>query len=430
MTSAVNSGVLVYYFVAHMYGFCLLLSMFSTWLLLKKKMIVVPAILLALSLGIYQAYFASVILIIFLYQMCRLLKEEVTVPAWLEEVVRCVCTVLAALLLYIALNKFALNMAGLSIAGYVKMSENVVPSYGLSDILQLIRSSYTLMFAFLFRHQYFFADNVLARICIALSGVLFLYLYGLAFRKTTVSAKRVLLLLLLILLPLMINLPMFVEKAVPERICLNWYFIYILPLLLLDAVEGSALREAANPVSVHRSMLLPLILITMTTASLYSAYRNVTIYTGYQKANEIAEETVHDIESRLAACEGYRQTNELCFIGTLDVNKINTHFFDIEYSEYLHKLFNRDHSSTFKRFALRQYTYLTPDDARVMKYTLSDMKEGKMKTGEEMLYCISGIHVGFPTIHSNDPRIRSMPSYPNQGCVQVLDGITFIKLSD
>lgn len=76
MTSAVNSGVLVYYYVAHMYGFCLLISMISAYLLLKKKMTVIPALLLALSLGIYQAYLATVVLVIFLYQFIAITNKK------------------------------------------------------------------------------------------------------------------------------------------------------------------------------------------------------------------------------------------------------------------------------------------------------------------------------------------------------------------
>lgn len=430
MTSAVNSGVLVYYYVAHMYGFCFLLSMFSTYLIVKRKMMVMPAILLMLSLGIYQAYFATVILVIFLYQLFTLIKDDVEVTSWFENTFRYIFTVCSALILYVLANKIALKAAGLSIEGYANMSENVVPSYGFTDIVYLLKTSYTLIFSFIFTNQYFFCDNIVARISIALSFLLFLYLFVFSFAKVKAHSKKVLLLILFIALPMMINLPMFVEKEVPERICMNWYFIFILPLLFINALDGMSMQGKTVSLTEIKKTVLPLVSIVMVTAGLYSTYRNVTIYAGYQKANELAEEAVHDIESKLAACEDFQSENEICFIGTLDVNEVNSYFFNVEYSEYLHKLFNRDHSSIFKRYALHRYKYLTPDDIRVARYTVEDMKNGKPAKEAGMLYCISGIHGGFPTIHSNDLRIKQMPSYPDNGCVNVIDEITYVKLSD
>lgn len=430
MTSAVNSGVLVYYYVAHMYGFCFLLSMFSTYLIVKRKMMVMPAILLMLSLGIYQAYFATVILVIFLYQLFTLIKDDVEVTSWFENTFRYIFTVCSALILYVLANKIALKAAGLSIEGYANMSENVVPSYGFTDIVYLLKTSYTLIFSFIFTNQYFFCDNIVARISIALSFLLFLYLFVFSFAKVKAHSKKVLLLILFIALPMMINLPMFVEKDVPERICMNWYFIFILPLLFINALDGMSMQGKTVSLTEIKKTVLPLLAIVMVTAGLYSTYRNVTIYAGYQKANELAEEAVHDIESKLAACEDFQSENEICFIGTLDVNEVNSYFFNVEYSEYLHKLFNRDHSSIFKRYALHRYKYLTPDDIRVARYTVEDMKNGKPAKEAKMLFCISGIHSGFQTIHSNDLRIKQMPSYPDNGCVKVIDGITYVKLSD
>ncbi len=430
MTSAVNSGVLVYYYVAHMYGFCFLLSMFSTYLIVKRKMMVMPAILLMLSLGIYQAYFATVILVIFLYQMFELLKDDAEVKTWSEHTFRYIFTVCSALILYVLANKFALKVAGLSIEGYANMSENVVPSYGFTDILHLIKTSYTLIFSFIFTNKYFFCDNMVARISIALSFLLFLYLFVFSFVKVKTQSKKDLLLLLFIILPIMVNLPMFVEKEVPERICMNWYFIFILPLLFINALDGMPIQGKTATLAEIKKTALPLVTLVMITASLYSTYRNVTIYTGFQKANELAAEAVHDIESKLAACENFQNENEICFIGTLDVNEVNSYFFNVEYSEYLHKLFNRDHSSIFKRFALHRYKYLTPDDTRVAKYTVEDMKNGMPTKEAKTLYCIRGVHSGFQTIHSNDLRIKQMPSYPDNGCVKVIDGITYVKLSD
>ncbi len=424
VTSAVNSGVLVYFYVAHMYGLCFLISMISAYLMLKRRMTVIPALLIVLSLGIYQAYFATVILVVFLYQLRALIACGDDIKAWIADGVRCIIITMAALIIYILANKLALNLAGLTMEGYSNMSDNVVPSYGFAQVVKLLLTSYTLIFSFIFTKQYFFCDNVVMRLCSAVSFISFMWLYASVFIRQRSSIKRALLIALLLVLPCMINLPMFVSTEVPERICLNWYFIFIIPLILADIKEMRGGK-------VYRYML-SLLTCACVCASLYSAYRNVNIYTSYAKANALAEDIVDDLEHRIAECEGFTPDKELCFIGTLDTDLTNGTFFNIEYSEFLYKLFNRDYSSIFKRYALLDYRYLTPDDKRVARYKLSDIdaKETDVLSKGDAFYCIEGIHGGHPTIHSNVEAIKEMPSYPASGCVQDIDGVIVIKLSE
>ena len=171
-------------------------------------------------------------------------------------------------------------------------------------------------------------------------------------------------------------------------------------------------------------------IVTVTVASLYSTYRNVNIYTSMSKANTLAEDIVDDIEHRIAECDGFTADKELCFVGILDTEITNGMFFNVEYSEYLYKLFNRDYSSIFKRYALLNYKYLTPDDKRVKAYSTDDIKNGTAMNKNDEFFCVKGIHVGFPTIHSNNDAIKRMPSYPSSGCVQEVNGTIIIKLSD
>ena len=451
-SSAASSGVLVYFYVVHMYGLCFLISMMSAYLILKKKMTVIPVLLIVLSLGIYQAYFATLILVIFIYQFAALATCETDIKAWLLDVARCVFIAAAALIIYILANKLALHLAGLDMTGYANMSENVVPSYGITQLANLLISSYTLIGSFIFTDRYFFCDNIVMRICIAVSFIGFLWLYASIFIRQKSTAKRCLLIVLLLLLPCIINLPMFISTEVPERVCLNWYFIFIIPLVLANAVwtdtcendnyendkygndnyenDNYGNAAIAKVTAVFGRYMMPLVLCACLSASLYSAYRNVNIYTSYAKANALAEDIVDDIEHRIASSGDYSTDKELCFVGALDTELTNGSFFNIEYSEFLYKLFNRDYSSVFKRYALLDYKYLTPDDERVSKYHASDIVNINAVNEEDDFYCIEGIHVGHPTIHSNIEAINKMPSYPDSGCVKEVNGIIIVKLSD
>ncbi len=428
MTSAVNSSILVYFYTAHMYGLSFLISMIGVYLILKKKMIVLPAILIALSLGIYQAYFATIIMIVFLHQVLRLIKDDISIKAWFLETLTFGLVILEALILYVAANKLALNISGASLSGYLDMSENVVPSYNLLQILNLIKASYTLIYTFITSNSYWISDNIVNRICIAFAFFAFCIEAVIIFTKQRDIKKKALLIALLLALPLVINLPMFVDSKLYERVCLNWYFIFIIPIVLGGVIDFNAIGIRSFVKPKHLEYFLAIVICQAVISSSYSAYRNINIYTSYAKANEIAQDLVDDIEHRIANCDGFTIDKELCFIGNLDTDITNERFFNIEYSAFLYKIFNRDYSSIFKRYALLDYKYILADDVRVVNYSLDGLINGEESLNNtDEFFSING---KYSYIYSNNEKIKAMPSYPAAGCVKEIDGIIIIKLSD
>ena len=428
MTSAINSSILVYFYTAHMYGLSFLVSMISVYLILKKRKVVFPAVLIAISLGIYQAYFATIIMIIFLYQVVRLIRDDISIKNWILETVVFGVVILEALILYVVANKLALRLSGASLSGYLDMSENVVPSYNISQILSILKTSYTLIFTFISSSRYWFSDNIINRICIVLALLSFCLEVVIIFIKQRDNKKRVLLIALLLVLPCIINLPMFVDSRLYERICLNWYFIFIIPIILADVMDFNIIGTKIFASSKFVEYFAVIVMLQAVAASGYSTYRNINIYTSYAKANEIAQDLVDDMEHRIAACEGFAIDKELCFIGNLDTDITNGRFFNIEYSAFLYKIFNRDYSSIFKRYALLDYKYILSDDIRVVNYSLDDLINGDASINNtDEFFCING---KYSYIYSNNEDIKSMPAYPAAGCVKEVNGIIIIKLSD
>lgn len=436
MSSAMNSGILIYFYVAHMYGFVFLLSMLSAWLLLKTRALLLPAALLVFSMGIYQAFLPTAVLVIFLYRLRELCGEE-DVTAWLKRTAKDVYIVLASLLIYIALNRLFLRLSGLSMSGYAGMGENVLPGYGAAQLLRLIGKSYRLPFELMRGRRYFLGDHLPARLSIAVSCAALIAEFLLMLKTEAQPKKKALLGLLMLLLPVMINLPMFMEEEIGERLSLNWYFLLMTPLILADALLSSGTAagfsaSGADPIVSERVPLLRTALsaVPVTAAivmSLYSGYRNVSIYSSYEKCHDIAENIVLDIEQRLGACEDFSLNDEILFMGTLHTEDVNQRFFNEEYGMFLYRLFNRDHASIMNRYAVHSYRFVMPDDARVRKLSLS---EAAADAGAGGWFCVRGIHSGFPAIHSLNSEVLQMPSYPAAGCVRRVDGLIVVKLSD
>lgn len=429
MSSAVNSGILAFFYVAHMYGLAFFLSVFSAYLLLKKQAVILPVLLLAFSVGIYQAFFPTVILLVFLYQFLQLIEADT--KSWIFETLRCIVVVLGALGIYILLNKIYLNVNGLSMSGYMSMGENVLPSYQFSKIAGLFLKSYQFFFGLPFTDQYFLSDNLVIRVCIGFFICLTIaeLIYLLIYTKDRI--KRLLLLAMVILLPCFINLPMFMQESVGERMSLNWYFVFIVPLIFYGKIKNTIKKRAMIGKYVQRISLHMLLAFFSSGVIAYGVYRNVNIYTSYIKVHEVAENVVNNIEYRIADCEGFDLESEIVFIGSLDIQSINRYFFNVEYETFLDKVFNRDHSSIFRRYATHEYHIITPDDERISKFSVDEFNGlDPEEISRYDYFCLTNVHSGFPTIHSGNSTIINMPAYPSQGCVQKIGDIIVCKLGD
>src|SRR5699024_2187056 len=143
----------------HMYGFSLFLSVLACFLLLKKRAVLAPVFLLVLSLGIYQAFFPTVLLLIFLHELTRLMDEKTEIKEWFFAVLRYMASVRAALTVYIRLNRLDLALAGVSTSGYLGMSGNVIPSSTPAMILDYRGQSFRFLAQLPFTDRYFLSDN-------------------------------------------------------------------------------------------------------------------------------------------------------------------------------------------------------------------------------------------------------------------------------
>ncbi len=459
MSCAMNSGILAYFYVCHMYGFTLFISMLACFLIIKRRAVILPAVLLSASLGIYQAFFPTVILLIFLCQFLRLSKGDGNIRTWLLDTFRYMVIVLEALIIYIVLNRIYLSASGLSMSGYLNMSENVLPKYTPSQLMGLAAESYRFFFGLPFEDRYFLNDNILMKLSLGFFIGLFLFELIYLLIHTVDNIRRGLMLVLLILYPCFINLPMFMQGNIGERYSLSWYFIFIAPIAFYQLIHDAALgkmdgfteEKAQNSYiknendtiindksSLNRNIskifaaFTALILVFGFSGAAYGAYRNVNIYSSYIKTHEIAENVVFDLEQRLSCVEGFSpEEDEIVFLGSLDTSTINESFFNIEYEEFLRKVFNRDHSSIFKRYALHDYNVITPNDERITKFSMEEFEGlGAEDISKLQLFCINGVHDDFQTIHSGSRELRELPSYPDSGCMRRIGDIVVIKLSD
>lgn len=446
MSSAETSGILAYYYVAHMYGFSFVLSIMSCYLILKRKGIILPAFLIAVSLGIYQAFLPTVILVIFLYQFLELSchpeghveEGDAAAPdsfkeahdlatVWFINTIRFSLIVIAGLVIYVLSNRIYLVLSGESISGYMNMGSNVLPDLGLSSTVSFGIRSYQFLFSLPFSQEYFISDNLIIRISLLCSLLVLMLEFLYFIQRQRKHTMRVFILLVLCLaLPLIINLPMLIMDEVGERVSLNWYFVFIIPLIFYEYVDEKFLKHYLKRFSMAIYILLT-ICACITIG--YDCYRNQNIYQSYIKVHETASYIVHDLEQRLADNGDFSLEDEIIFVGRLDTESLNKNFFNVEYDEFLYNVFNRDHNSIFKRYALKNYNFIIPGDSRIKEYSIDEFRVVSQDELEDYDYfCINGVHNGLPTIHSTKDEIEAMPSYPDAGCVRKIDGIMVIKL--
>lgn len=434
MSSAVSSGILAYFYVSHMYGLVFFLSVLSSYLLLKKDFVLLPVFLISLSLGIYQAFLPTTILVIFLYQYLKLLEENnnslSNLHAWLKKTLLYGFVTMAGLTIYLLSNRFYLKFTGESISGYAGMGENVLPDFTISRILSFVSESYRLFFSSGFSDEYFISDNLIIRLCLIFSLLILLFEIFYILRSSLKErqwVKTITLSILSVLLPLFINLPMLIMTDVGERASLNWYFLFIIPITFYEHLGIFKNLKA----TLGRYVICILICVFSFISIGYSSYRNVNIYSSYIKVHEIAKDLVLEIEERIEHCEGFKSDDEVIFVGALDTQSINRYFLNEEYEEFLYRVFNRDHSSIFRRYALHSFNIIIPGDERIKEFTVNEFNEAsRSELKEKDFFCVNDVHTGLAIIHSSLNEIQKMPSYPLEGSVKKINGIVVCKLGE
>lgn len=382
---------------ADVYAIALLFAMLGVFVGARLRYgYLLSPVFYCLSLALYQSYIQTAAALMIVLLILRLLRGESAGKIWLEGVKGCL-SLLAGLVLYWAVLKLVLFLTGLEttydyngIRGVGQMSPSMIPS--------LLLSTYRYPLAFFLRP----ADSAvippaltLPLLALSLAAVL------VRIRRMTLSAGLTLLLLIL-LMPLGMNFVAFISKGIVHPLMVySFFFLYILCFALWSFSESAPSK--ALPFCLRRVgrcacafIGAAMLCVNIVIANQLYLRRDLEFYSTTSAATRILE--------RADAVEGYIPgETPVVIIGYLPSSPIG---------------FVRPGFEALSNLQGMSYTYAASYEAAndwyfqmILGYPLN-----LVSNEERRAYTDSGI-------------AEDMPLFPEEGCMQMIDGKLFIHLS-
>ena len=394
----------LYLFTASAYCLAIFLAVWSVWLARRGKLWWLAGVAaLALSMGTYQAYAALAIGLSLLVVLREALLPAATLRGTLTLAGRlCACLLAGAVLYYLVLLVF-LQVKGVELLSYLGM-DAASSGYPLSRLPALLFETYKQVVAFFFVPGS--ADGfaswwmaILDLAALALGALCLLRRLtdrGLAREEPWRPLGA---LAALLLLPLGINFMQVLSPYSAPTPLMKYSFVavWLAVLMLAD------LADILPPLPRLRVGAASLAAVWTAVLLLFCLNTNNLLYTASAQAHRATESYATRLLSRIESCEGYEPGMEIAIVGAVPPEQIRS---DIpSYLQVDHYSVPRDTVLT-----LNKHIY----------YYLSDwLNFPGEELPEETMQAIS-----------DSPEFQSMPLYPAQGSVQVLDGRVVVRMQE
>lgn len=383
---------LIYRFTSAYYGLAFLMAVFAGWVLWRHKWgVLVSAVLIACSLGIYQAYVSITIGIFVLFLMLQVFRGE-SVPVLIRQGVQACIALILGLLLYFLCLKIFLTAYGAALSDYNGM--NQMAGFSMARIPSLVRKAFLDFCKFPLTNYCSLAGSKLIKIAYLLLGsvsaVQIVYLC--VFRVKNVLRSAVVCLLLLVF-PVGVN---FVEVMSPDAwmyTMMVYAFVLVpcVPLVLMEAVPECSWRSIADRI------------LTVVTAVLIFSYgyqANVN-YTANYFINRQTENYVASIVTQVRMTEGFDADKKWALLGEIQDPLLDSPW---EYELSNGGLFDTERTLNDISQYYWFWTYVG--------------------------YHLPMVDAGEAEVLRNSPEVKSMPCWPAEGSVKVVGDVVVIKFEE
>ncbi len=401
----VVASIFAYMYTASAYWSALLLNVLAVRVMVKKqriKNVVIGAVLLAMGLGIYQAYFTVAITLFFLAIMKELLEDmKIMVKDIIVRGIWYLSTMSLGLIVYLILNKVIITIGKIGLSSYMGMNE--VGKTQLSKIPSMLKNVF----------YYFGVDlnwcginnTLIQRLIVA--GIIFLsvalIILALIKGEGTVGNK-IILTVMTLALPVAVNSIYLMSASdnfgVHTLMRYSLVFIFIMPIILLEHIERLEIHKKRARLCKNGICYCLLMLIWLLPVT-YIYLDNAS----YMKMDFLTKQTsawFTELVSEIKSTEGYSDELPVVYIGERAVEDIGLakmpHFEAVTADGFgysLEKLVNN--------YAWRAYV------ERHCGYSPEEIWE--REEYEEM------------------EEVKQMPAYPTEGSIKVINNTIVVKFS-
>ncbi len=402
----VVTSIFSFMFTSWEYQLGLILAVLSAKVLIEKRTVgrfICAAVLLAVCLGFYQAFMSVTIALFLITLFFDVLDNKFgKVIDYIKTGLIYLANLAVGLVLWAIMRKVTMAVKHITAVDYKGMDEG----FNLNKAPQLFIDAFKAFFTFgqeginAVLYQRAFTGLI---VVIAIIQIVYL----LVKKQTAVSIKLVSI-IGLILLPLGMNVVYLLstssEYNVDSVMVYGDIFIYILPLLMIEKLEGLDSLSGLISAIVNKLTWIQLVLILVMTIGY--TYMDNAAYMKGDIAQEQASAYFNQLITAIKTCDGFSDDMDIVLVG----------WSDLEDGTFA-KVDAIDQLEAVKITKFPRYTDLVRYEGSI--YFLRE----HLGFGNDKVIIDDG------TV-AVEPAVQSMPTYPNDGAIAVVDGKVIVKLGE
>lgn len=392
-------ATMIFRFTAPYYGISLLLSVLAAWIVEKKRFgILLSAVCLAFSMGIYQAYPPVTIGLFVLVLLRDALKED----AGLADLIKrgfLYCGALAlGVILYFLCSKATLTWYGAELDTYQGISS--MGNISLSRLPRLLLKAWFSAALFSVRDYCDLATSPLLRICWTLLIMLILLLVAyILLQKKTKPLLAMFCGVMGLAFPLAVN---FIVIMCPDS---TIYTIMVYSFVLIGCAPFMLLECLPRKIPGKNRLLSQIAGVLAAVIIFCNSYDTNLNYTAIYYANRQVENYFSGLFAQMRMTEGYTPEKTWVFLGDRIQDR---KFYYIWNLEGIYGGFSGNSAS-----GLLNASYSV--DTWIHNYIGYETCYADTET-EKMLL--------------EDSRVQEMPCWPSQGSIQVVEDYVVVKFQE
>lgn len=388
------TGTFFYMFTAHYYGIAVLMAVLSVYLTVRKKHgFVFGIILLACSMGIYQAYlpFTATLYVVLLITM--LFEEKYTYLDIIKKSVFCLCNLIGGVVLYYVCMKMSLAITGQTLNDYKGLG--TMGQFDLSRIDEIIHTIWTNYFCVFLNNNLEISYNLITKVmylvllCASIVMVGIMALWQIK-KKNYLKLAETLILFFVYIIAIN-SIYIMCSDGVYSLMCYSYSFMVIFPIVLLDRILKI---YDTNLVIGLEYVITCIIFIGVLNYCHFSNGQYLSIQLSYEQAKSYYTAMITQIKS----AEGYHDTMKVAFKGERIADQ-----------------------TLYRNDVMAPFSMSGRDDALVDAYSSAYLLK---------YYCgFDAEYVSVDEMSMNTQKeINDMPTYPNDGSIKVIDGVVVVKI--
>lgn len=388
-----------YFFTAHYYLFALMCGALGSVLICMGNRIWKMAagiLLIAFSIGIYQGFLPTSVLMMFCY-LVRVIREERSLPDIFRKIVRVAAGSLLSVLLYLGLTKLSLIITHSQLTSYEGISS--MGKASIAEYLSRIKEAYRVFFLPEIGKRYNLYPYHLRHVY--LGTILLLAIFWLIFLVRLLRKRKGALAALYalagFLFPLAVNFIFFLSGGgVYTLMSMGQVFPFIILAWrgekLIDRGEGILRRE-----TLRKTASILAVFYCALTLVMYIRYDNAC-YLKTAMVQEEAKSYLTTLITQIKSTEGYRDDLPVAF-----VNRGK----------------NRDHALT----QLPEFDDLILAGSQSLKTTVKDYASIRFMN----YWCGFSPNLADARAFHDLPEVKEMPHYPDDGSIKIVNGTVVVK---